>query len=108
VRKTDKPEAFRIWPEAVAAVAMERRCDHGDAAAWLRQRAADYAASDQGRGQYCRGPVPWLNQAAWNDPPETWNGRHDVPTNRVASIPSGGTAVFNAETGEIVIKKEGP
>ena len=74
-RKKDKPEAFRIWPEAVAAVAHDRKCEAGDAVSWLIQRARDYAASDQGRGAFCRGPAPWLNQAGWEDPPEAWKER---------------------------------
>jgi hypothetical protein len=76
IRKTDKPEAFTIWGEAVQAVALERMCDIQDAVAYLIRRTTEYSASEQGKSKWCRGPCPWLNQAAWNDPPETWLDRN--------------------------------
>ena len=72
VRKTDKPKAFEIWPSAVQSVMIDRMCSGEDAAAFLIRRASEYASSEQGKSKWCRGPCPWLNQAAWNDPPETW------------------------------------
>jgi len=68
-RRQNKPAALAAWERAVQALE-----DSGQAepAQWLIRRARDYAASDQGRGQFCRGPTPWLNQAAWDDPREAW------------------------------------
>jgi hypothetical protein len=72
VRKTNKPKAFEIWPSAVQSIILERMCDGEDAVAFLVRRATEYAASEQGKSKWCRGPCPWLNQAAWNDPAEAW------------------------------------
>jgi hypothetical protein len=72
VRKQNKPEAFSIWPEHVEAVRLRFKIEEHDAVSWLVQRATEYAASQQGSGKYCRGPVPWLNQAGYDDEPESW------------------------------------
>lgn len=69
------------------------------------------AASAFCRGHNDRG---WLADIDWFLKPDTvtriCEGKYDdrnQPT-RVANIPAGGNAIFNAETGEIVIRKESP
>lgn len=44
--------------------------------------AAEYAASPVGRGEYVKGPVPWLNQGCWDDDRAAWhrsNGKQSNP-----------------------------
>jgi len=70
-RRSKKPDAWVSYQGAIQALIAE----HGsqDAAeAYLERRAAEYATTEQGRGKYVRGPCPWLNQQAWEDPPEAW------------------------------------
>lgn len=37
------------------------------------EAAKEYAASEVGKGEYCKGPVPWLNQDCWEDSRASWN-----------------------------------
>ena len=61
-RRKNKPGTFAAFQAALSATD----------AATLISRAGDYAASWEGQSQYVRGPTPWLNQQAWNDPAEAW------------------------------------
>lgn len=88
-RRTDKPGAFEKWPIALHVIVQRELFNEDQAAAWLIRRAAEYAASDQGRGKYVRMPTTWLNQQGYYDPPEAWvdkeisNGRQKpAPTIR--------------------------
>ena len=76
-RKTNKPDAATAFEGAVVAVSEEQRIDGQQAAEYLARRAADYAQSNQGQSAYVRGPTPWLNQQAWNDPPEAWQRKEE-------------------------------
>ena len=71
-RRKKKPQTLKRWYEAVVILANWLHVDRPMAADHLVQRATDYAASDEGRGEYVRGPEPWLNQQAWEDEPEAW------------------------------------
>ncbi len=42
--------------------------------------AAEYAASDVGKGQYVKGPEPWLNGGCWDDDRRAWNQGSGSPT----------------------------
>jgi hypothetical protein len=88
-RRTDKPGSLEKWQLAVYSVTGRDGIGSETAAEqWLTQRAADYAASDQGRGPYVRMPATWLNQQGYDDPPEAWanksggNGVKDTPESR--------------------------
>jgi hypothetical protein len=41
--------------------------------------ATEYAASEVGRGQYVKGPEPWLNGGCWDDDREAWRSRDGRP-----------------------------
>lgn len=76
-RKTNKPDAFKCWPDAVEDVALVQHVEPAQAVDWLVQRATDYDASDQGRGQYVRMPATWIRAQGYNDPPEAWKNKQE-------------------------------
>lgn len=84
LRRTDKPGAFRAWERAIKK--LDASPDGpANPALFLLIRARDYARSEKGQGQYVRGPIPWLNQEAWNDDPETWKEPDGKPKRRRSS-----------------------
>ena len=88
-RRTGKKEAFEAWKKALKGT-KATPCPQSDGwPAYLVQRATEYASSSQGRGEYVKGPTPWLNKGCWDDPPEAWGdpkskwtGRHDAESKR--------------------------
>lgn len=34
--------------------------------------ASEYAGSPVGKGEYVKGPAPWLNQECWDDDRQAW------------------------------------
>lgn len=61
-RRTKKQEAHRKWKLALKRVDAET----------LTTKAAEYAASEVGRGPYAVMPSVWLNGGCWEDSPEAW------------------------------------
>lgn len=61
-----------------AAEAFQAACKRSDAATIIAA-AKEYAASEVGRGEYCKGPVPWLNQDCWDDSRVSWNPTKQKP-----------------------------
>ena len=45
------------------------------AAAWLSDRVGDYYASPEGRSEYFRNPMAWLEAEAYDEPDEAWASR---------------------------------
>jgi hypothetical protein len=68
-RRTKKKDAFRRWRVAIRTANTEM----------LIQRAADYAASDQGRSEFAVMPSVWLNSQMWQDAPEAWRRGNRMP-----------------------------
>lgn len=64
-RKRDKGGARKAWKSAV------KKCQP-DA---LVEAAAEYAASDQGRGEFVKMPSSWLNGECWADDREAWTSK---------------------------------
>ncbi len=62
-RKHGKGDARKAWARAVKKVSAYS----------LILAATEYAASPVGRGQYAKGPAPWLNQECWDDDRAAWN-----------------------------------
>jgi hypothetical protein len=62
-RKTKKGDAFKSWRKAIKLESPE----------YLILKAAEYAASEVGRGMYAVMPSVWLNGRCWEDAAETWN-----------------------------------
>lgn len=84
-RRQDKPRALEAFEAAVESLRNDDTIE-GSPAEYLAARAADYAASDQGRGPYVRGPAPWLNQQGWDDPPEAWAAKRETRPQALESI----------------------
>lgn len=80
-RRTDRPGALQSWLSAVDVLTGTLGAQE-KATAYLTKRAADYASSDQGRGQYVRMPATWLNQQGYDDPPEAWMDKNGKPPTR--------------------------
>jgi hypothetical protein len=59
---------------------------HVAAVEFLRSKAAEYAASDQGRGGYVRMPTTWLNQQGYDDTPEAWKDKMNGNNRPVVKI----------------------
>ena len=70
--RTDKPGAFKSWLKALECL------QRNDSAAFLIQRAADFARSpkatkpDAEGKTYVKHAPTWLNKACWDDAPEAW------------------------------------
>jgi uncharacterized protein YdaU (DUF1376 family) len=64
-RKQSKGLAYRAWKEAVKAEDAET----------IIQAAKDYAKSDVGRGEFVKGPAPWLNGRCWEDDRAAWTDK---------------------------------
>jgi hypothetical protein len=75
-RRKDKPKAFAAFKAALAVTDEQTLID----------RAGDYARSWEGTSQYVRGPTPWLNQQAWDEPPEAWLERRGKETNKAEEL----------------------
>ena len=71
-RKRDKKKAKEAWNKAIKEGADP------DA---IIAAAQDYARSDEGNGEFCAGPVPWLNGGRWEDDRSSWNS---TSTNAIA------------------------
>jgi hypothetical protein len=79
---TEQPDFFEqfwnVFPDRrkggkrKAAEAFNAACKRADAVTII-EAAKEYAASEVGRGEYCKGPVPWLNQDCWQDSRVSWN-----------------------------------
>lgn len=61
-RKQDKGKAYKAWIDALKITDAET----------IIQAAKDYAASEVGRGEFVKGPAPWLNGRCWEDEREAW------------------------------------
>lgn len=68
-RKKSKDEAIRAWLKAVKRVSAER----------IIAAAIEYAASDEGRGEYAKMPSTWLNQGCWDDDRAAWRDHSAAP-----------------------------
>lgn len=62
LRRKDKRAAWKAWRQAI------RR----KPAAEIIEAATEYARSETGRGQYVKGPAPWLNADCWDDDRASW------------------------------------
>lgn len=72
-RKTGKGKAKAAFLKAIKKVDAET----------IISAAKEYAASDVGRGQYVKGPEPWLNGECWDDDREAWKDKDDrAPANQ--------------------------
>lgn len=69
-RKTNKPGAWKAWKAAVKS---------GVKPETILDAVAEFAKSTQGRGEFCRGPLPWLNQRAWEDDRNSWYDDEPAP-----------------------------
>lgn len=77
-RRKDKGKAFTAWEKVLKS--LVRETPPVSDKTWERhliRRAAEYAASDVGRGEYVKGPEPWLNGSCWEDDPAAWGGKQD-------------------------------
>lgn len=62
-RRTDKRKTFAEWQRAIT------RADE----AMILRAVKEYAASKKGRGEYAKGPVPWLSHDCWEDDRTAWH-----------------------------------
>lgn len=63
-RKRDKKKAKAAFDKAVKEGANPEE---------IIEAAKAYAESDEGKGEFCPGPVPWLNGGRWEDDRSSWN-----------------------------------
>ena len=76
-RSTKKPRAFEAWRRAVMAIKEEKGITRQAAEDWLLERAKAFASSDTAKsGQYCPGPVSWLDDGRYDDDISAW---YDTP-----------------------------
>lgn len=68
-RKTDKARARKAWESAIKKADPEV----------IITAAAEYAKSPLGRGQYVKGPAPWLNGHCWEDDRQAWQRNDAIP-----------------------------
>ena len=61
-RRLGKKQAYAAWQKAIKAADAET----------IIGKAAEYAASDRGQGEYSCMPATWLNQGRWEDDPAAW------------------------------------
>lgn len=76
-RRSGKQAALKAWRDAIKTTDPET----------LIAAAERYAASPVGRGDFCKGPAPWLNQGCWEDAPEAWGTRNGSPPSSLSSVP---------------------
>jgi hypothetical protein len=62
-RKDKKRATWKAWQSAIKRKAAED----------ILAAAGEYAASPKGRGEFCSGPVPWLNGDCWDDDRRSWS-----------------------------------
>lgn len=67
-RKKSKGAAWDAWKKAITKVDVET----------LLSKAAEYAMSDEGRGDHVKMPSTWLNQNCWEDEPEAWLAKNST------------------------------
>lgn len=67
-RKGSKPTAWHAWQAAILRAPPDA----------ILAAAAEFAASDLAKSEFCPGPAPWLNQDRWDDDREAWR-RRDGP-----------------------------
>lgn len=69
-RKTSKGPAWDAWLKALERTTADV----------LIAAAKEYALSDVPKGDYCKGPAPWLNQRCWEDDRAAWSDGPRAPT----------------------------
>ena len=69
-RKKSKAKALEAWEKAIALEGVDVEL--------LIRRAAEYAGSDEGQGQYVKMPSTWLNQQCWQDDDFSWKEHTDA------------------------------
>jgi hypothetical protein len=62
-RKDKKRATWKAWQSAIKRKAAED----------ILAAAGEYAASPKGRGEFCSGPIPWLNGDCWDDDRRSWS-----------------------------------
>lgn len=67
LRRTKKPGAWKAW------------CSQGceDCSEDVLRGVMEFAKSERGRGKFCPGPEPWLNQRTWEEDPSSWGANRD-------------------------------
>ncbi|MCF7960763.1 MAG: hypothetical protein K9M08_08465 [Pirellula sp.] len=86
LRKSGKKQAFEAWKKALKEAAPNTCPGKGGWAEYLISKAADYAESPTGKGQFAKGPTPWLNQGCWEDPKEAWMDSGDRGSTRLKQL----------------------
>ena len=70
-RKTKKKESMAAFLKAIKK---------GVDPDLIIRKAKAFATSEDGRGEFCPGPAPWLNQERWNDDESAWTRKPAAPT----------------------------
>ena len=76
-RRLGKKQAYAAWQKAIKTAESEA----------IIGKAAEYAASDRGQGEYSCMPATWLNQGRWEDDPAAWQDDRQLTTERKPSQP---------------------
>jgi len=85
-RKGAKGDARKAWAKAISKATPDV----------IIAAAIEYAGSEVARGQYVKGPSPWLNQECWDDDPMSWKERRD-PRGNLSLLEKYTTEVVNGD-----------
>jgi len=69
LRRQGKRAAWQAWRLAITRAIP----------AVILAAAREFAASPRGKGRFCPGPAPWLNQERWQDDRAAWQTSGDEP-----------------------------
>ncbi len=93
-RRLGKKQAYAAWQKAIKTADAEA----------IVGKAAEYAASDRGQGEYSCMPATWLNQGRWEDDPAAWQDDRQLTTERKPSQPKTFTQIREERTKDVFRK----
>lgn len=79
VRKTKKHPSWLKWQAAIK---------RGVKPEAILEAVREFAKSPMGQGEYCPGPLPWLNARSWEDDRNVWwQERDSLPKKKLPELP---------------------
>ncbi len=94
--RVGKGDARKAYAAAVKRLREELRGDEFDPDKFLASKAAEFAPTPKGTGEYCPYPSRWLNDCRYDDDPKEWGS-----TRRTADLSLFKNPGWNPETGEL-------
>lgn len=98
-RKAGKVKAFDAWNRACKRTMSERTWTREQTVEFVIGKAAEFAKSPKGQGEFCPYPATWLNQGRFDDDPAEW--QRDGADRAVSGSGNGpGTSLAKAQQRE--------